>query len=53
MAKQIKTCETCGCLLPIGEGDHLCDEDYTKTVLEEYTPTDDYCWCCGELWEEK
>lgn len=51
--KPANSCEACMNLIPIGEGDHLCGEDYTKMVLEEYAPTDDYYWCCGKLWEEK
>lgn len=47
------TCETCGKLMPIGEGDHLCDEDPTMLVLSNYTATDDYFWCGGRCWEEK
>ena len=40
-----KKCEECSCLIPIGEGDHICDNDPTKMVLCEYEPTEDYGWC--------
>lgn len=48
-----KMCETCMNLLPIGEGDHLCDASDLVLVIEGYSPTDDYYWCCGKNWEEK
>lgn len=48
-----KQCETCMNLLPIGEGDHLCDANDLVLVMEDYSPTDDYYWCCGRNWEEK
>lgn len=52
-----RTCETCEHCLPIGEGDHICDESYAgasaKLVLEEYIAGDDYFWCKGKKWEER
>ena len=46
-------CETCINLVPIGEGDHICDEDPMKMVLEDYAPTDDYSWCQGKKYIER
>lgn len=46
------SCETCGKLIPIGERDHLCEEDPTSMVLADYSETDDYFWCKGRCWEE-
>lgn len=43
-----RCCETCAKCIPIGEGDHICDEDATQLVLEDYSPTDGYMWCCGK-----
>lgn len=48
--KPSKICDTCPKMLPIGEGDHICDEDPTKMVLEDYIIADDYCWCKGKYW---
>lgn len=45
--KTVKCCEMCENCNPIGEGDHICDEDPMKMVLENYAPTDDYLWCQG------
>ncbi len=41
-------CENCQNLDPIGEGDHICDQDPTKMPVSEYEPTGDYLWCKGE-----
>lgn len=46
--KIVKCCEMCENCNPIGEGDHICDEDPTKMVLEDYAPADDYLWCQGK-----
>lgn len=48
-----RCCETCAKCIPIGEGDHICDEDATQLVLEDYSPTDGYMWCCGKSWKER
>lgn len=40
-------CENCQNLDPIGEGDHICDEDPTRMPVSEYAPTNDYLWCGG------
>jgi Zn finger protein HypA/HybF involved in hydrogenase expression len=50
-----RDCLTCANMIPIGEGDHICWEckDGECTfVLSDYTPTEDYCFCNGEKWEE-
>lgn len=47
-----KCCENCGNLCPIGEGDHICEEDPCTMVLGGYVPTDDYFWCDGTEWRE-
>jgi hypothetical protein len=44
---QCVCCEDCSNLVPIGEGDHICDADFTKMPIEEYAPTKDYFWCKG------
>lgn len=51
--KREKNCENCFNLLPIGEGDHVCNADASKMVLDGYTPTDEYFWCGGRCWEEQ
>ena len=40
-------CEYCEHFNPIGEGDHICDEDPTKMPVSDYAPTEDYFWCKG------
>ena len=40
------TCDNCICL---GEGNHYCEVN-ESLVLDEYEPTDDYCWCDGEYY---
>lgn len=47
-----KCCETCGQFLPIGEGDHICEESLLM-VVSGYEPTEDYFQCGGRKWEEK
>ena len=41
----IDDCLNCKYCLPIGEGDHICEKNPHKMVLEDYTPTDDFNWC--------
>lgn len=48
-----RCCETCANLIPIGEGDHICDEDITQLVLEDYSPGEGYMWCDGKEWKER
>lgn len=47
------SCETCGNLIPLGEGDHMCDVDPSQLVLEDYEQTEDYFWCHGKYWKER
>jgi len=46
-------CETCGNLIPIGEGDHICYECKGEPVMviSEYTPTEEYLACKGKRYE--
>jgi len=45
-------CLTCENLLPIGEGDHLCDAaDAPTLVLADYEPTEDFFWCGSSEYE--
>lgn len=50
--KVYKCCETCMNFLPIGEGDHICEENLLM-VVSGYEPTEDYFQCGGRKWEEK
>lgn len=47
-------CETCFNCIPIGEGDHICDECGGESVLviSDYIPTDDYLKCGGHYYED-
>lgn len=49
--KVVKCCNTCANCIPIGEGDHICDE-MQELVLEEYMPTDSYYICGGRYYDE-
>ena len=40
-------CKNCANLIPIGEGDHICDAEPGRMPLSEYLPTEDYLWCGG------
>lgn len=49
------TCWTCDSLIPIGEGDHLCEAYQDKTgcplmVIADYMPTDEFMGCGGKGW---
>lgn len=46
--QQNPCCEMCTNFIPIGEGDHICDEDPTMKVVSDYAPTDEYLWCGGK-----
>lgn len=52
----VKCCETCANMLPIGEGDHICEEcegsDGTPAalILDNYNPAEDYFICGGRCW---
>lgn len=50
--KACKYCESCANFLPIGEGDHVCQENMS-IVVSEYEPTEDYFQCGGKKWEER
>lgn len=51
-------CETCGNLVAIGEGDHICyeaksdDGDPAIMPICEYAPTKDYLKCGGKKYVE-
>lgn len=49
--KKPRGCESCSHCIPIGEGDHLCDE-FNEIVLDEYCPSENYLMCNGRCWEE-
>lgn len=54
-----KCCETCGNLIAIGEGDHICYEvtaDDGKPAImpiSDYEPTDEYFKCRGRKWTDE
>ena len=48
-----RCCENCVNCLPVGDGDHICNMDPSKAVLEEYSFSADYFWCGGSLWAEE
>ena len=48
-----RLCENCGNLIPIGEGDHICDAEIGRMPLSDYIPTDDYLWCGGSQFMRK
>ena len=47
-----KTCITCANCIPIGEGDHLCDE-LMELVLKNYIPTDKFYGCGGSSYDRQ
>lgn len=47
------TCENCGECMYIGEGAYVCDFDYSKIVIDDFTPTADYLWCSGKYFNEE
>lgn len=47
-----KVCMNCENCIPIGEGDHICDE-HMVMVLEDYFPTEDFLYCGGKDWNER
>ena len=51
--KVYRDCFNCINMLPIGEGDHICSVNPLIMVLEDYGPTEDYCFCNSEDWEER
>lgn len=50
---KFKGCESCSNLIPIGEGDHICNEcgDMPAMVISDYVPTDEYMKCGGRRYE--
>ena len=42
-----KTCLECAKCLYIGEGDSVCEDDY-ELILDDWTPTDNFCKCEGK-----
>ena len=44
-----RCCESCVNCLPVGDGDHICNMDPSKVVLEKYSFSGDYCWCGGSF----
>lgn len=46
------TCLDCDNCQYIGEGDHICDLDMTL-VIDEWTPTEDFCKCGGKEFVER
>lgn len=48
-----KDCLNCKYCIPIGEGDHICEENPHKIVLNEYIPSDDYNWCNGRYFRRR
>lgn len=50
--KGFKGCEYCMNCIPIGEGDHICNEcKEPKMVISDYVPTDEYMACGGRFFE--
>lgn len=48
------SCEECQHFIPIGEGDHICEEkEIPLMVLMDYEPTTEYLWCGGTRFVEK
>lgn len=50
-----KYCVDCGHCIPIGGGDHICDEAEPDEalIIEEYMPSDDYMWCNGKKFKAR
>lgn len=51
------SCFNCDNALPIGEGDHICNNYANENmpsviVINEYAPTDDFIKCGGKRWKE-
>lgn len=45
-------CEYCGNCIPIGEGDHVCNEcGEPVIVISDYEPAEDYLKCGGKYFE--
>lgn len=50
--KTPKICNTCDNCVYICEGDFICDE-HQVLVMEDFTPTDEFCCCNGCDWVEQ
>ena len=48
-----KNCSTCSKCISVGDGDHICEENPTLVVLEDYLPAEEFFWCGGKYFEEK
>jgi len=48
-------CNDCINAMYIGEGDFICYEceGEPRLVIEDFTPTDEFCFCNGEYFEEE
>lgn len=46
-------CDLCINCIPIGCGDHTCDAEEPRIVLDEFMPTSDYMWCHGTRYIER
>lgn len=46
------SCLTCSNCIPIGEGDHICNEcGELVIVISDYAPAEDYLKCGGKYFE--
>lgn len=45
--KGLIQCIDCDSCIPIGEGDHICEQS-DLLIIENYIPTDDYMECEAE-----
>lgn len=48
-------CSSCDNAIPIGEGDHICEEcgGIPVVVLSDYMPTDQYLACKGKAYSRR
>lgn len=48
-------CSTCENAIPIGDGDHVCEEcrDIPTIVISDYIPTDKYLACKGKAYVKR
>lgn len=50
--KNYHRCETCNHCIPVGEGNHICDETGIPVfVIEDYEPGAKYLWCDGRRYQ--
>lgn len=53
--RRMVECQNCASCCPIGEGDHICsaaESEEDSLIIEDYMPTESYCWCNGSKYEE-